>query len=272
MSEYNYLGNINATTPVDDEVAKEFDILNDEIVKYTGGRGEIVYSTMLSEEKRIWFNSDQLEEGYFIDFLSHVKNEKLKDMELTNRLACVSYSNMSFPVLCNSPLAELNLQECKRCETQSELRNFIQGIVNTKAFRNILIRAKKGSFMQNNNYVIDFFFEAGIFILFAAEYQETGANWFGYISMGNESVTMQPIVLTSNAESVVELKRALVEKCQEIAGYSISLNNSISLNRVNPRILFRLYDKACLVPEISINCRLVQTMLDRIVPGGPTLR
>ena len=272
MSEYNYLGSISSTTPVDDEIAKEFDILNDEIVKYTEGRGEIVYSVMFDEDKRNWFNSGEFGEGYFIDFLSHVKNEKYKDIELTNRLACVSYSNMTFPVLCHSPLAELNLQSYRKCENQGELRIFIQSIVNTKAFKNILFRAKKGSLMQNNNYVIDFFFEVGFFVLFAAEYQENEAKWFGYISIGNEDSRFSPIVLTDTAETVDELKKALIIKCQNDAHYPISLSNSISLNRINPRILFRLYDKACLDIEIAKKCKIAQTMLDRIIPGGPTIR
>ena len=54
MSEYNYLQNIDDEREfINDDVAAEFDVLNDDIIKFTEGRGEIVYTVMLEDEKRI---------------------------------------------------------------------------------------------------------------------------------------------------------------------------------------------------------------------------
>ena len=271
MSDYNYLENITREPEsIDDDIAKEFDILNDEIIKFTEGRGEIVYSVMENEEKRTWFGDAAMEECFFIDFISHLKNENLENIELKNRLACVSY-NTTYPVLFNTPLAEINAPSVITCRDVAELRECISKIVNTNSFKHSLFRAKKGGFTQQQNdvYRIQFFKYEQYTILFAAEKQATTQQWFGYVSVG--TLNTEAYVSTEQANDIESLKIRLINKYRE--DYSLQLSFDIPIlpfSKIPPRLLFKLYNKSCENTEIARKCRIVQTKLDQIVPGGPT--
>ena len=271
MSEYNYLKNVTDNRDsIEDEVANEFDILNDEITKFTEGRGEIVYSLMFDDEKKIWFGDAAMDECFFIDFLSHLKNEDLENFELKNRLACISY-NTTYPVLFHSPLAEMKFNSFIICKNTLELRERIKMIVQTQSFKNSLFRAKKGSLMQKESsvYKISFFQINQQTILFAAEYNETSHQWFGYFSIG--SIDEEAQIYTDQADNLDELKNNLNEKLKQEKNIDLSSTPQIpSVAKIQPRLLFKLFNKSCENIEIARNCKIVQTKLDQIVPGGPT--
>lgn len=272
MSEYNYLENItdNRNT-IEDEVANEFDILNDQIIKFTEGRGEIVYSLMFDDEKKIWFGDEAMDECFFIDFLSHLKNEDLENFELKNRLACVSY-NTTYPVLFHSPLAEMKSNSFIICQNKSDLRERIKMIVQTQSFKNSLFRAKKGSLMQKESsvYKISFFQINQQTILFAAEYNETSHQWFGYFSIGSTKDDAQ--IYTDQANNLNDLENNLKEKLKFEKNIDISSITPIpSVRTIPSRLLFKLFNKSCENIDIARNCKIVQTKLDQIVPDGTTI-
>lgn len=271
MSDYNYLENItNEQESINDDIAKEFDILNNEIIKFTEGRGEIVYTVMGKEEIRTWFGDDAMDCCFFVDFISHLKNEFFEKFEQKNRLACVSY-NTTYPVLFNSPLAEMRIASTITCQNVDELRNCISNIVHTSSFKNSLFRAKKGGYTQQQNdvYKIQFFRHESYTILFAAEKQNQTLQWFGYISVG--SLNEEAKVVTAQADDIDSLKSSLVNNYNENYHILLSLEIPIfPINKISPRLLFKLYNKSCENIDIARHCRIVQTKLDQIVPGGPT--
>lgn len=271
MSDYNYLENITKEPEsIDDEIAKEFDILNNEIIKFTEGRGEIVYTVMEKEEIKAWFGDAAMEGCFFVDFISHLKNENFEDIELKNRLACVSY-NTTYPVLLNSPLTGINTPSAITCQNAAELRGYISQIVNTNSFKKSLFRAQKGGFAQQQNdvYKIQFFQHEQYTILFAAERQDTPPQWFGYVSVG--TLNTEAHVSTDQANDIESLKNQLINKYNEEHTLQLSFDIPIfRFNKIPPRLLFKLYNKSCENTEIARKCRIVQTKLDQIVPGSST--
>ena len=268
MSEYNYLQNIDDEREfINDDVAAEFDVLNDDIIKFTEGRGEIVYTVMLEDEKRIWFDNRVMEECFFVDFLSHLKNENSEKIELKNRLACVSY-NTTYPVMFHSPLAEMGLSSYKICENANELKASLIELVNTRSFRNTLMRARKGTLMpiENDIYRIQFFQFDQYTILFSAERQEVSSQWFGYISVG--TLQEEAKVIIDQGENVNQLKQNLITRYNEEYHVRLCLENPV--NKISSRLLFKLFNKSCENTQIARNCRIVQTKLDQMVPSGPT--
>lgn len=123
-----------------DPIAKEFDLLDNEVSAFTEHRASIKFVTMNDDEAKVYFEHPDVE-NYWVDLKYTLKEGNVEHL-YRNRFAYISY-NSSFPVQIGSPLLED--AGVQKIEDRESLQNIIKKVVAEKSFERSLLKAKKGT-------------------------------------------------------------------------------------------------------------------------------
>jgi hypothetical protein len=135
---------INIEEKKEDVVEKQFDKLNEAVVRVTAAKASVVFSYMTPEEADDEFGDKKQEEFYYVDLKYSLKNASGREITYRNRFACITYCE-TIPVYIKDlkPVQESDETE-KLCQTEQELHDFLMKIIDRESFKRPLRRAKYG--------------------------------------------------------------------------------------------------------------------------------
>lgn len=124
----------------EDPIAKEFDILNNEVNVFTDGKALVKFVSMSAKESRVFFENPDVE-NYWVDLKYSLQGED-GERHFRNRFAYISY-NGSFPVKFGSPLLEE--QQVQIINDLPTLQSVLKRVVAEQSFVRSLLKAKRGT-------------------------------------------------------------------------------------------------------------------------------